>query len=80
MGLKIPISYVDKDIIGAPKMRNNFWYSFKTVNFIYHSSNFAIAKVFALNPFASFFVLVLYIDSWPLFYIASHIVFALLRS
>ena len=40
-------------------------------------SNFAIAKVVALNPFASIFVLVLKIGSWLLFCIAFHTVIAL---
>ena len=34
-------------------------------------------KVFALNLFASLFFSVLYVGSWLLFYIASHIVIAL---
>ena len=48
--------------------------------FSYRSFNFAIAKVVALNHFASIFLLVLQIGSWLLFCIASHIVVALLRS
>ena len=42
--------------------------------FSYRSSNFAIAKVFALNLSASIFVVVLQIGLWLLFCIASHIV------
>ena len=41
--------------------------------------NIAITKVVALNLFASFLVLVLYTDSWLLFYIASCIAIKAIR-
>ena len=47
------LNSVSENIIGAP----NFRYPIKIINFpilVYHSSNFAIAKVAALNLFASF--------------------------
>ena len=69
------LSAVDENIIGAPKIHNYFWNPSKMLNFLilrkqywtflycspisYHSSNFAIAKVFAPNFFAYFFVSIL---------------------
>ena len=50
---RIKVNTVGENVIGVPKMQNNFRYPF------YCSSNFAIAKVVALHLFASFFVLVL---------------------
>ena len=63
---------VDENIIGAPKMRNNisapqFAHFSLYSSFSYCTANFATAKVVTLNPFASFFVSVLYIRSWSLF-------------
>ena len=77
---------VDEIIIAIIKMRNNFCYPLKKEIFFnllycspfsYRSSNFVIAKVVALNLFASIFVLFLQIGSWLLFCIASHIVITL---
>ena len=53
---------VGENIIATIKMRNDFCYPLKMVTFLYcspfsyRSSNFAIAKVVALNLFASIFV------------------------
>ena len=71
---------VDENIIATIKMRKKFCYPFKIVIFpilqeqywtyfycspiSYRSSNFAIAKVVALNIFAWFFVWVLYTGSF----------------
>ena len=60
-------SRVDKNIIGAPKMRNIFSTPIKMFIFqycaphSYHSFNFGIAKVVTLTIFAYFFSLILYI-------------------
>ena len=73
MGLSWTTPTVHENIIGAHKMLNNFWY---TVNFSLLLP-IKLAKVVALNLFASLFlVLVLYIDSW-IFYTAPHIAIAL---
>ena len=61
------VSTVGENIIATIKMWNNFCYPLKMVYctflycslFSYRSSNFAIAKVVALNHFASIFVWVL---------------------
>ena len=50
---------VDENNYLCTQIKYNFWYSIKMV--IQHSFNFAIAKVVALNLFASFFV-----SDWPL--------------
>ena len=49
----IYLSTVGENIIATIKIRNNY---VAIQSFIYRSSNFAIAKVVALNLFASIFV------------------------
>ena len=56
--------------IGAPKMRNNFWYKIKGFTFLYCSK---YSYHSSINLFAAFFVPVLCISSWLLFSIAPHI-------
>ena len=75
---------VDENIFWCPIKMDTFtilrqqYLSFRYCSpFSFRSSNFAIAKVVALNLFASFFVSDLMIGSWLLFCIASYIVIAL---
>ena len=60
-----------------PLMRQQYCIFLYCSPFSYRSSNFAIAKVIALNLFASIFVGVLQIGSWLVFCNASHIFIAL---
>ena len=64
-------------MVNFPILRQQYWTVLYCSPFSYRSSNFAIAKVVALNLFPSIFVCVSQIGSWLLFCIASNIVISL---